>query len=227
MCGRLSLSVSPGALAERFEARPPPALGPRYNVAPGEDLAVIRNDDRGRIDLLEWGLVPSWADDPGSGHINARAETVHEKPSFRDAYENRRCLVLADGYYDWADDRGRGSQPYRFTRVDGEPFAMAGIFERWESPAGARETVAIVTTEPNAVVEPIHHRMPVILDADGERQWLDGEAAGDLLDPYPEDDLRAYPVSDAVNDPTNDSPDVIKEVDPPEQAGLEEFTGSR
>ncbi|MFB6296348.1 MAG: SOS response-associated peptidase [Halobacteriales archaeon] len=225
MCGRLSLTVPPEALEDRFSASPPPALEPCYNVAPGEDLAAIRNDDRGRIDLLEWGLVPSWADDPGSGHINARAETVAEKPSFRDAYENRRCLVLADGYYDWADERGRGSQPYRFTRTDGEPFAMAGIWERRESPEEVRRTVAILTTEPNAVVEPIHHRMPVILDRNEEGQWLDGEPTEGLLDPYPEVDLRAYPVSDAVNDPSNDSPAVIEEVDPPEQTGLEEFTG--
>jgi putative SOS response-associated peptidase YedK len=226
MCGRLSLAVSPGDLEARFDARAPPALGPRYNVAPGENLAAIRDDDRGRIALLEWGLVPSWADDPGSGHINARAETVEEKPSFRDAYENRRCLVLADGYYDWADERGRGSQPYRFTRTDEEPFAMAGIRGRRESRGEVRETAAVLTTEPNAVVEPIHHRMPVILDRDEEEQWLDGEDTGDLLDPYSDEELRAYPVSDAVNDPSNDSPGVLEEVDPPEQTGLEEFTGT-
>ena len=223
MCGRLSLAVSPEALAERFGVRPPTALAPRYNVAPGQPLAAIKGSARGRVDPLEWGLVPAWAEEPGSGHINARAETIAEKPSFRDAYANRRCLVLADGYYDWADERGRGSQPYRFVRPDRDPFAMAGIWERWEAAGEVRETVAVVTTEPNAVVEPIHHRMPVILDRSEEDRWLDGEDTDALLDPSPGDDLKAYPVSDAVNDPANDSPAVIEEVDPPEQTGLGDF----
>jgi putative SOS response-associated peptidase YedK len=224
MCGRLSLAVPAESIAERFDTRPPPALALRYNVAPGQPLATIRGDARDRIDPLEWGLVPEWAEDAGTGHINARAETVAEKPSFRDAYEHRRCLVLADGYYDWADERGRGTQPYRFVRPDGEPFAMAGIWERREAPGDPPGTVAIVTTEPNGVVEPIHHRMPVILDRSEEERWLDGDDPDALLDPYPEDDLRAYPVSEAVNDPGNDSPTVIEEVDPPEQTGLGEFS---
>jgi putative SOS response-associated peptidase YedK len=223
MCGRLSLAVSPRAIEDRFGARPPPALTVRYNVAPGQPLAAIKDDDRDRIAALKWGLVPAWADDPGSGHSNARAETIDEKPSFRDAYANRRCLVLADGYYDWADERGRGSQPYRFVRPDREPFAMAGIWERRETRDEIRETVAIVTTEPNGIVEPIHHRMPVILDGSEEERWLDGDDHGALLDPSPEEDLEVYPVSDAVNDPANDSPAVIEEADPPEQTGLEEF----
>ncbi len=224
MCGRLSLAVPPEALAERFGARPPPALAPRYNVAPGQPLAAIKGSARDRVDPLEWGLVPSWAEEPGSGHINARAETIAEKPSFRDAYEHRRCLVLADGYYDWADERGRGTRPYRFVRPDREPFAMAGIWERREDPGETHETVAVVTTEPNGVVEPIHHRMPVILDPAEEERWLDGEGTDALLDPYPEEHLEAYPVPDAVNDPANDSPAVLEEADPPEQTGLGEFT---
>jgi len=223
MCGRLSLAVSPEVVAERFGARPPPALTVRYNVAPGQSLAAIRNDAPDRIAPLEWGLVPAWADDPGTGHVNARAETIAEKPSFREAYAERRCLALADGYYDWADERGRGTRPYRFVRPDREPFAMAGIWERREAGDEIRETVAIVTTEPNGVVEGIHHRMPVILDREEEARWLDGDDAGALLDPYPEENLEAYPVSDAVNDPANDSPAVIEEADPPEQTGLEEF----
>ncbi len=223
MCGRLSVAVPPEVIAERFGARPPPALAPRYNVAPGDPLITITTDSRDRVEPLEWGLVPGWAENAGTGHINARAETIDEKPSFRDAYEHRRCLVLADGYYDWADERGRGTQPYRFVRPDEEPFAMAGI---WEPRDGtdAPGTVAVVTTEPNGVVEPIHHRMPVILDPTEETRWLDGEDPDALLDPYPEDDLRAYPVSEAVNDPGNDSPAVLEEVDPPEQTGLGEFS---
>jgi putative SOS response-associated peptidase YedK len=224
MCGRLSLAVSPEVIENRFGTRPSPALAPRYNVAPGQPLATIRGDARDRIDALRWGLVPGWAENGETGHINARAETVAEKQSFRDAYDHRRCLVLADGYYDWADERGRGTQPYRFVRPDEKPFAMAGI---WEGREGAGEppgTVAIITTEPNGVVEPIHHRMPVILDPEEETRWLDGENPDALLDPYPEDELRAYPVSEAVNDPENDTPAVLEETDPPEQTGLGEFS---
>jgi putative SOS response-associated peptidase YedK len=223
MCGRLSLAVSPAVITERFGARPPPGLAPRYNVAPGQPLAAIRSDERDRIDALTWGLVPAWAEEPGSGHVNARAETIDEKPSFRDAYANRRCLVLADGYYDWADERGRGTQPYRFVRPDREPFAMAGIWDRWDGGDETRETVAVVTTEPNAVVEEIHHRMPVILDRSEEDRWLDGEDTDALLDPCPEATLETYPVSEAVNDPDNDAQGVIEEVDPSEQTGLGEF----
>jgi putative SOS response-associated peptidase YedK len=182
---------------------------------------------------MEWGLVPPWAEDrDDGGFINARAETLTEKPSFRDAFEGTggagRCLVLADGFYEWVETDD-GKQPYRVTRADGEPFAMAGLWSRWEPPteqtglgdfAGSGpggvdpvETFTIVTTEPNAVVAELHHRMAVILPPGREREWLTREAAdaAELLRPY-EGELDAYPVSTLVNDPANDTPEVAEPI---------------
>ncbi|WP_435180621.1 SOS response-associated peptidase [Halorussus sp. AFM4] len=241
MCGRLSLFAPPGLLAERFDADPVREPEPRYNVAPGQDHAVVRNDDPDAVRFPTWGLVPRWADaSPSSGHHNARAETLTEKPSFRDAFAERRCLVLADGFYDWKETP-TGKQPYRVEREDREPFALAGL---WEPAPDASDAVGrsanggtaddagatftVVTTEPNAVVEPVHHRMPVVLDRDEEGRWLcedDPEALADLLDPSPTPEMRAYPVPSALGDPANDSPDLIEEVPAEEdvQTGLNEF----
>ncbi|WP_135824876.1 SOS response-associated peptidase [Halorussus ruber] len=226
MCGRTSLFAPPEEVAERFDAEPSRTLEPRYNVSPGQEHPVIRNDALDAVQFPTWGLVPQWADDsPSSGHINARAETLGEKPSFREAFAERRCLVLADGFYDWKPTP-TGKQPYRIERVDREPFAFAGL---WEPETDNRNaTFTIVTTEPNDVVEPIHHRMPVMLDSEEERYWLresDPDALADVLDPYPSAEMRAYPVSSAVNDPGNDSPSLIEEVPAEEdvQTGLDEF----
>jgi putative SOS response-associated peptidase YedK len=232
MCGRTSLFAPPEEVSERFDADPVRPLEPRYNVSPGQQHPVIRNDALGAIQFPTWGLVPRWADDsPSSGHVNARAETLAEKPSFREAFAERRCLVLADGFYDWKQTP-TGKQPYRIERADRRPFAFAGL---WESETDTRNaTFTIVTTEPNDVVEPIHHRMPVILDREEEHRWLrggegDGEtdpdALADLLRPYPAAELHAHPVSSAINDPGNDSPDVVEEVAAEEdvQTGLDEF----
>jgi putative SOS response-associated peptidase YedK len=245
MCGRLSLFVLPSVLEAQFGVEVPGSYTPRYNVAPTEDLAVIRDDAPETIDYLTWGLVPRWADDPsiGSRLINARAETLAEKPSFRDAYENRRCsrersegeldtpkggrcLVLADGFYEWREDGGR-KQPYRVCRPDDEPFAMAGLWERWEGNGDVRETTTIVTTEPNDVVRPLHDRMAAILPPDEERRWLDADEESEresLLAPY-DGNLRAYPISTRVNDPGNDGPSIIEEVEPEggTQSGLGDF----
>jgi len=226
MCGRTSLFTPQSVLEERFDATAAEPLEPRYNIAPREDLAVIRNDSPETIDLLEWGLLPSWADPADAPRpINARAETATQKRSFADAFEQRRCLVLADGFYEWKETRG-GKQPYRVERTDGEPFAMAGLFERWESESSAEETVTVVTTEPNAVVEPLHHRMAVVLDADETERWLsdaDPETHRALLDPAPAEAWRSYPVSTRVNDPSNDDPSIVDEIDPDTQTGLDEF----
>lgn len=237
MCGRFSLFVPPSVLEERFDAEAAEPLVPRYNVAPGDDVAAIRNADQGSIDALEWGLLPSWVDDPEDfpKPINARAETLGEKPSFRDAFAERRCLVLADGFYEWKGARG-AKQPYRIARVDDEPFAFAGLWETWGANGeGTRgggtdddtlRTVTIVTTDANETVGAIHDRMPVILEPEEERRWLSASDPADLhavLDPYPDDGLEAYPVSKAVNDPANDSPDVIEPVDVGEQSGLGDF----
>lgn len=234
MCGRYTIVTPPDDLEDRFGATADRSLEPRYNAAPGQELPVVTNDAPDTISHLQWGLIPGWADDPRIGNrlINARAETVDEKRSFRAAYERRRCLVLADGFYEWAATDA-GKQPYRVTLDDGEPFALAGLWERWHPPrkqtgldefgdgdpdseADPVETFTIVTTEPNAVIEPLHDRMAAVLPPDGERRWLDGDGdRAELLEPYPAAEMRAYPVSTAVNDPANDSPGLVEEVDTP------------
>ncbi|WP_132059054.1 SOS response-associated peptidase [Halorussus amylolyticus] len=231
MCGRTSLFASAEVVRERFDADPVRPLEPRYNVSPGQEHPVVRNDAPDEIRFPTWGLVPRWSDGSGgSGHINARAETLAEKPSFREAFAERRCLVLADGFYDWKQTP-TGKQPYRIEREDREPFAFAGLWEPGTEGAedpntGNRNgaTFTVVTTEPNAVVERVHHRMPVMLSPGEEQRWLEG-GDSDLLDPYPAAEMRAYPVSSAVNDPGNDSPAVIEEVPAEEdvQTGLGDF----
>lgn len=216
MCGRTSLFVPQPVLEDRFNATAAVDLVPRYNIAPGDDLAAITNTAPETIDLLYWGFVPHWAEsfDAGYQMINARAETVAEKPAFRSAYNKRRCLVLADGFYEWKGKQGSKS-PYRITRKDDNPFAMAGIWEPWETADDeVIRTLAILTTEANDLVAPIHDRMPVILEPDEEHTWLSDAGPAELksvLDPFPTDLLRAYPVSRAVNDPANDNPGVIEE----------------
>ncbi|WP_207586672.1 SOS response-associated peptidase family protein [Halomontanus rarus] len=240
MCGRYTLFVEQMDLEERFDARFADSFTPRYNMAPGQRLPVITNDEPETIQRLEWGLVPSWADDDAGGIINARAETVHEKPSFREAYDRRRCLVLADGFYEWVEaSGGDGKQPYRVAFEDDRPFALAGLWERWvpEQPETAQtgleafgggdpdaseegsdepdalESFTILTTEPNDLVADLHHRMAVILDPEREREWLTAKDPRDLLEPYPADELRAYPVSTAVNSPANDEPSLVESIE--------------
>jgi putative SOS response-associated peptidase YedK len=230
MCGRYTLFVDQEDLEERFDARFAEPFSPRYNAAPGQRLPVITNDEPETIRRLEWGLVPSWADDDDNGLINARAETLSEKPSFRTAYERRRCLVLADGFYEWVEtEEGDGKQPYRVAFEDDRPFAMAGLWERWEPETtqtgldafgggtddgetetdGPLETFTIVTTEPNELVADLHHRMAAILEPDREREWLTADDPGDCLEPRSADGLRAYPVSTAVNSPATDEPSLV------------------
>ncbi|MES3517223.1 MAG: SOS response-associated peptidase [Natronomonas sp.] len=226
MCGRYSLFTEAAELQERFGATMSFEFEPRYNAAPSQSLPVITSESPETIQRLEWGLIPEWAESDGGAHINARAETVDEKPAFQSAYESRRCLVLADGFYEWSRS-GDGKRPHRVSLIDDEPFAMAGLYERWrpdtlqtglgafagDGPTGEadpRETFTIITTEPNGVVEPLHHRMAVILDPDEESAWLEGRSVS--LDPYPDDRMRSYPVSTAVNDPSNDSPELIEPV---------------
>ncbi|XVH33016.1 SOS response-associated peptidase [Haloferacaceae archaeon DSL9] len=221
MCGRYTLTTPASELEDRFGAtfdRPPE---PRYNCAPGQELPVITNDAPETFQSLTWGLTPSWAD--GRRHlINARAETVAEKRSFASAYESRRCLVPADGFYEWAERDGH-KQPYRVAFDDDRPFAMAGLWERWTPPtrqtglgdfgASGAETAtddlvafSILTTKPNELIAELHDRMAVVLAPAEEDQWLHGDAdeRAALLDPYPDDALTAFPVSDRVNSPKND-----------------------
>jgi len=229
MCGRYTLTVSTEVVERRFDARAVEPIEPTYNAAPRESLPVIRADAPETISPMTWGFTPAWADDRRD-LINARSETVSEKRSFREAYRERPCLVLADGFYEWVEEGGE-KRPYRVARRDGEPFAMAGLWEAWTPPTRQTgldafsgegstgdteptEAFTILTTEPNEVVRPLHHRMAVVLPEDREREWLTadpGERHG-LLRPVSGEAFRAYPVSTAVNDPSVDRPDLIEEV---------------
>ena len=229
MCGRYTLHTAPERLAERFGITVPESFEPRYNCAPGQELPVITSDDPDRVQRFTWGLTPSWADEK-QGLINARAETVGEKRSFADAYESRRCLVPADGFYEWAD-LGDGKQPYRVAFEDDRPFAMAGLWERWEPPTQQLgldsfgdsgdstdpeplETFTVITTEPNDLISELHHRMAVVLAPDAEQRWLNGapDERGELLDPYPDEEFEYFPVSKRVNTPKNDDPELIEPI---------------
>lgn len=217
MCGRYSLSASGEKLAEQFQLAEIPELAPRYNIAPTQEVAVVRQCAEGRqLALLRWGLIPSWAKDPRSGArmINARAETVAEKPAFRSAFVRRRCLVPADGFYEWKRTAG-GKQPFFFQMRDGRPLAFAGLWEQWKSPDGGQiESYTILTTDANELLRPVHDRMPVILPPAAYDLWLDPDVQKPdvllaLLHPYPEEAMTAYPVSMRVNSPANDDPQCI------------------
>ncbi len=213
MCGRYTLRSKPEVIAEAFGLPEAPLLEPRYNIVPAQAVPAIWLDlDRGRreLGLFHWGLIPSWADDPAIGNrmINARAETVAEKPAFRRAFQARRCLVLADGFYEWRREGSR-KQPYFIRMRDDRPFAFAGLWERWERGGEPIESCTHLTTEPNEEVAPIHDRMPLILPESAYDLWLDPEVKDvrslqPLLVPYPSDEMEAYPVSTLVNDPVHD-----------------------
>lgn len=228
MCGRFSLTMPADAMARLFGVEDVPDLAPRHNIAPSQAVAVVRRaDDGGRREIvhMRWGFVPAWARDPDSMHrpINARAETVAGKPMFRDAFRNRRCLIPADGFYEWRPAAG-GKQPWRIVRADGAPFAFAGLWDRWKGRDGqVIESCVIITTDANATIRPIHERMPVMLDIGRFETWLSGPAiaAAELMEPY-RGALAAFPVSRRVNDPSNDDPELIEPTGPaaaaPEEA---------
>ncbi|MCB0168708.1 MAG: SOS response-associated peptidase, partial [Anaerolineae bacterium] len=178
MCGRYSLKANAQKLAEAFVdyASVPTDMPPRYNIAPSQPVAVIANNDRHQVEFFQWGLIPSWAKDPKIGNrmINARSETLAEKPSFRTAYRRRRCLVLADGFYEWRRNPDKSKTPMYIQLEEQAPFAFAGLWEVWHSPQD--DTIlscTILTTEPNDLMTTIHNRMPVILPRDAYAQWLD------------------------------------------------------
>ncbi|MFB6137351.1 MAG: SOS response-associated peptidase [Halobacteriaceae archaeon] len=227
MCGRTSLFAPVADLEERFGATPDYDYRPRYNVAPGSPLATIDAERPDAIRQRVWGLVAPWADDPDEGPrpINARAETVSGKRFFADAFAERRCLVVVDGYYEWRERRGQ-NQPYRVHLPGDAPFALAGLWRRWEGESRDLDTVTVVTCEAAPPVADVHDRMPVLLSREAESTWLDGpaDAAADCLEPWT-DELRAEPVSTLVNDPGNDSPAVLEPVEPPEQTDLDSFGG--
>ncbi len=213
MCGRYSITTAPDALRHLFKLSGPlPNLPPRYNLAPTQDAPVVRQREGGReLVMLRWGLVPSWSQGPDSGYsmINARAETVATKPAFRAAFRSRRCLVPADGFYEWQAQPGH-KQPYRITLKGGVPFAFAGLWEHWAAPDGdVIQSITIIVTEANELLRPIHDRMPVILDPADYRMWLgeepeSGSGVRSLLKPFPAEAMVAYPVSRRVSNPRND-----------------------
>jgi putative SOS response-associated peptidase YedK len=220
MCGRYTLSQPGDVLAEAFGLETAFGLTPRYNIAPTQEVAVVRVTSAGEkrsLALLRWGLVPAWAKDPSLGNrlINARGETVGEKPAFRNSFRRQRCLVLADGFYEWQKLAGR-KQPHYFRLQDGRPFAIAGLWARWQQgEQEAIESCTLLTTEANPVVADVHGRMPVILGPEHYDAWLDpGTFRADqlqaLLEPYSGTDLEAFPVSTLVNSPANDLPACVE-----------------
>lgn len=214
MCGRFTLFEADTILSREFGVSVIPPLAPRYNIAPSQPVAAVRATPAGggrEIAFLRWGLIPSWSKDPaiGSRLINARAETARDKPSFRNAFRRHRCLIPANGFYEWRRQE-RGKQPYLVRMRDERLFAFAGLWDRWESPdKGAIETCTILTTVSNAVLAPIHDRMPVILPPTEYARWLDpalrdADSLAPLLVPFPPDKMLALQVSPRVNSPAVD-----------------------
>jgi putative SOS response-associated peptidase YedK len=222
MCGRYVLYGPEGALIDAFELDHPPPLRPRYNVAPQTDVTVIRErPDRGRVaELMRWGLVPSWAKDPsmGSRMINARAETVASKPAFRSAFKRWRCIIPANGFYEWQPQPGGAKkQPFYVYPTDRPFFAFAGLTERWQGPDGVLHTCAIVTGDPNGVMAPIHDRMPCMLEPEDYDRWLDPEctdteALQAMLKPAHEERTAARPVGYEVGNVRNEGAGLIEKV---------------
>ncbi len=214
MCGRYRLSRRKQIIEEHFDAMSDDDWTPRYNIAPTQPVPVIRQnskDPRRELSLMRWGLIPSWAKDLSTlaMMINARSETAATKPAFRDPFTSRRCLVPADGFYEW-QRTGKPKQPYRFEVNDGELFAFGGLWDRWKDPSGQWiKSCSILTTTPNAVTSSVHDRMPVILDPDSYDLWLDPgmtsvEVVSEMLRPYDARLMRCYPVSTRINHVAND-----------------------
>ena len=221
MCGRFTLHHSTKEVAERFEVEEMLfTIEPRYNIAPSQPIAVIVEKSPRRLENFKWGLVPFWAKDPKIGNkmINARAETLMEKPAFRNALIHRRCIIPADGFYEWKTE-GKGRLPLHIRMRDRRLFAFAGQWEEWKSPDGTPlRTCTIITSDPNDLISSIHNRMAVILRPEHEATWLDSSIKNSsdlmsLLQPYPDNEMEAYEVSRRVNSPSFESADCILPVD--------------
>ena len=224
MCGRYSQRQSAKIIAQVFQVDEVPTLEPRYNIAPTQSVPTVLQTSaltNRQFKMLHWGLIPSWAKDSkmGAKLINARAETVAEKPAFRSAFRQRRCLVLADGFYEWQQqEQKKQKQPFYFHLSDERPFAFAGLWEHWKGEDGEEiQSCTLLTTEANELMQPIHNRMPVILDPKDYDLWLDlevkkPELLQPLLHPYRSEEMTAYPVSKVVNKPSNDSAECIERV---------------
>ena len=222
MCGRYTQTATPEVIAKQFNLDESPLFKPRYNIAPSQHVAAIQfnTESTKRVCvMLRWGLIPSWAKDPkiGNQRINAKAETVAENPSFRAAFKKRRCLVIADGFYEWKA-QGTRKQPMWIGLRDRRPFAFAGLWEHWTPKDGEPiESCTIITTKPNALMESLHNRMPVILDAKDYAAWLDPafqqvDTLNALLRPFPAEHMTAFPVSTLVNNPRHDAPQCLEPV---------------
>jgi putative SOS response-associated peptidase YedK len=219
MCGRFTQRQPAQAIAQQFSLGSVPDSPPRYNIAPTQLIAAVTQPEvaQRQFRVFQWGLVPFWAKDASLGAklINARAETVAEKPSFRAAFRHRRCLIVADGFYEWQRVES-GKQPHFFHLQEDQPFAFAGLWEQWESPQNEiLETCTILTTEANEVLRPVHNRMPVILHSDDYDRWLDpsvdmASKLLPLLRPYPADEMASYAVSKVVNRVSSDRPECIE-----------------
>ena len=230
MCGRYKLIFDADALAARFAAiLGDVTIAPKYNIAPGTFEPIIRNDgDARKIEAFWWGLVPHWAKDKSFGNrtVNARSETVAEKPAFRSALRYRRCLVPADGYYEWKVLPGGGKQPYLFKMASGEPFALGGLWESWTGPDGELRSFCTITTAPNELCARVHDRMPVIIDPDDYDRWLDPSMkdsvkAMAMIRTYSAEEMISYPVSLKVSSVRNQGPEVAEPLDAPMQGELE------
>jgi putative SOS response-associated peptidase YedK len=218
MCGRFTLRTNAAAVQQAFQLDEAPRIEPRYNVAPSQQVLAVRLSEQGKAEpvFFRWGLVPSWAKDPKIGYtlINARSETASEKPSFRAAFKQRRCLIPADGFYEWKAV-GKKKQPMYFALRDGLLFAFAGLWERWMSPDGpAVQTCTILTTTSNELIRPLHERMPVILDPPRYHAWLDPVTTGAevqwWLAPWPAEDMTMVPANPIVNSPRNEGPQCLE-----------------
>jgi putative SOS response-associated peptidase YedK len=218
MCGRYVLIAEPQQVQREFDLSSTPTLAPRYNIAPTQPVAIITNEKPDELTIVKWGLVPSWSKDPkvGSKMINARSDTAHEKPSFRSAFKRRRCLIPVSGFYEWktSDD---SKQPHYIFVKDKDVFSFAGLWEVWHGPDGEQLwTCSILTTDANEKIEDLHNRMPVILDGDDRKTWLDEDAEVAelrlLMKPFDSDKMDYYPVSKAVNTPRNDDPSLLERI---------------
>ena len=219
MCGRFTLTVNPADLQDAFSNYTfPSQFAPRFNIAPSQPILAIPNNEKFKADFFIWGLIPIWAKDPSIGNrlINARAETLAEKPSFRGSYKYKRCLVLADGYYEWqATGLKKPKVPHFIHMQDRQPFAIAGLWDTWEGPDGSSvQTCTLITTTPNELMKPIHDRMPAILHPRDYAKWLDPtpqtpDRLQALLKPFPAEAMAAHPVRTLVNKPENDSPELV------------------
>jgi putative SOS response-associated peptidase YedK len=221
MCGRFTLRQPAERIAREFQLEEVSDIGARYNIAPTQKILAIRQSPDGReAGMFKWGLIPSWAKDASIGAklINARSETVAEKPSFREAFKRRRCIIPADGFYEW-QRTGSKKQPFYFHLTDDGLFGFAGLWDKWRTPNGeSLETCSILTTDANEVLRHMHDRMPVILHSDDYDLWLDEDVRkqdlrGELLRPYPAAEMNVYPVSTAINSPQHQGEELVQPID--------------